>query len=181
MHVDTLKWSIRDSKHDVLYKTLGPLLNGLVKKQIQKALGDAIRTGFEYIDGQLVGVRERTKEVRGSEGTGKVEALKEVSFVLSSFCFISSNLCFLRVDLPEQEEGRGEREVVEGGQRPVQDCREARFDASARPRASFGLGEPPAGACGRGGEGERVAVRRRSMSCNSSPNSLPTSFSPFLL
>jgi len=78
VHVDTLKWSIRDSKHDVLYKTLGPLLNGLVKKQIQKALSDAIRTGFEYIDGQLVGVRERTKEVQGREGTGKVEALKEI-------------------------------------------------------------------------------------------------------
>lgn len=80
VHVDTLKWSIRDSKHDVLYKTLGPFLNGLVKKQIQKALSDAITTGFEYVDGQLVGVRERTKEVRGTEGTGKVDALKEVRF-----------------------------------------------------------------------------------------------------
>lgn len=129
-----------------------------MKKQIQKALGDAIRTGFEYIDGQLVGVRERTKEVQGSEGTGKVEALKEVGFVLSSFRFVSSNSCFLRIDLPEQEEGRGEREVVQGGQRSVQDCREARFDASTRPGAPFGLGEPPAGARECGGEGERVAV-----------------------
>jgi hypothetical protein len=32
--VDTLKFSIRDSKHDLLYKTLKPLATGLVKKQV---------------------------------------------------------------------------------------------------------------------------------------------------
>ncbi len=32
--VDNLKFSIRDSKHDLLYKTLKPLAMGLVKKQV---------------------------------------------------------------------------------------------------------------------------------------------------
>lgn len=32
--VNTLRFSIRDSKHNFLYKTLKPLATGLVKKQI---------------------------------------------------------------------------------------------------------------------------------------------------
>ena len=43
--VASLKFSIRDSKHDLLYKTLKPLATGLVKRQIQRAMVDAIRTG----------------------------------------------------------------------------------------------------------------------------------------
>ena len=61
--VDSLKFSIRDSKHDTLYNTLRPLATGLVKKQIQKAFRDAIVTGLEYVDGQLIGVRDRMKDV----------------------------------------------------------------------------------------------------------------------
>ncbi|KAF8813295.1 hypothetical protein BYT27DRAFT_7206900 [Phlegmacium glaucopus] len=57
--VNTLKFAIRDSKHDFLYKTLRPLATGLIKRQIQKAIKDALITGFEYIDGQLVAVRDR--------------------------------------------------------------------------------------------------------------------------
>lgn len=34
--VDTLKFAIRDSNHDFLYKTLRPLATGLIKKQIEK-------------------------------------------------------------------------------------------------------------------------------------------------
>jgi len=68
--VGSLKFSIRDSKHDLLYKTFKPLAMGLVKKQIQKALTDAIRTGFEYADGQLVGVRNRMAEAKASEDGG---------------------------------------------------------------------------------------------------------------
>ncbi|THH17056.1 hypothetical protein EUX98_g9201 [Antrodiella citrinella] len=40
--VDTLKFSIRDSKHDLLYKTLRPIATGLVKKQLQKAIEGAM-------------------------------------------------------------------------------------------------------------------------------------------
>lgn len=51
--VDALKFSIRDSSHDLLYKTLRPLATGLIKKQVAKAMEDAIRTGFEYADREL--------------------------------------------------------------------------------------------------------------------------------
>ncbi|KAF7295850.1 hypothetical protein HMN09_01128400 [Mycena chlorophos] len=57
--VGSLKLTIRDAKHGLLYKTLKPLATRLIKKQIQKAVADAVTTGFEYLDGQLVRVRSR--------------------------------------------------------------------------------------------------------------------------
>lgn len=88
--VASLKFSIRDSKHDLLYKTLKPLATGLVKKQIQKAIEDGVRTGLEYVDGQLVGVRDRMAEVRAEEGADgetktKMQVLQEVGYF--SFLF----------------------------------------------------------------------------------------------
>jgi hypothetical protein len=81
--VDSLKLSIRDSKHDFLYKTLRPLATGLIKKQIQKAIKDALVTGLEYIDGQLVAVRDRMDNAKVSEeGEARTAALKSVSFLL---------------------------------------------------------------------------------------------------
>ncbi|EIN12698.1 hypothetical protein PUNSTDRAFT_97516 [Punctularia strigosozonata HHB-11173 SS5] len=76
--VDTLKFSIRDSKHDLLYKTLKPLATGLVKKQIQKAISDAITTGFEYIDGQLVGVRDRMAEAKAADDASRTQVLQQL-------------------------------------------------------------------------------------------------------
>ncbi|KAG5350862.1 hypothetical protein C0989_009009 [Termitomyces sp. Mn162] len=75
--VDSLKFSIRDSKHDLLYKTLRPLATGLVKRQIQKAMQDAITTGLEYVDGQLVAVRDRMESAK-TEGEGRGQALKDL-------------------------------------------------------------------------------------------------------
>jgi hypothetical protein len=57
-----------------------PLATRLIKKQIQKALADAIRTGFEYIDGQLVGVRDRMAEAKASDEGSRREVLAEVGF-----------------------------------------------------------------------------------------------------
>jgi hypothetical protein len=68
MKVDTLKFSIRDSKHDFLYKTLRPLATGLIKKQIEKAIRSSITTGMEYIDRQLVGVRDCMASAKVTEG-----------------------------------------------------------------------------------------------------------------
>ena len=88
--VASLKFSVRDSKHDFLYKTGKPLLAGLVKKQIQKAIEDSVRTGLEYVDGQLVGVRDRMAEVKAEEGKDgaetktKMQVLQEVG---SAWCF----------------------------------------------------------------------------------------------
>ena len=76
--VDSLKFSIRDSKHDVLYKTLRPLATGLVKRQLQKAIADAVVTCLEYIDGQLVGVRDRMAEAKASEDKSRTQVLQEV-------------------------------------------------------------------------------------------------------
>ena len=78
-NIHTLKFSIRDSKHDLLYKTLKPLATGLVKKQIQKALQDAITTGMEYVDGQLVGVRDRMEEAKKSDEQSRRDVLMQVS------------------------------------------------------------------------------------------------------
>jgi Family of unknown function (DUF5923)/Protein of unknown function (DUF4449) len=80
--VDTLKFSIRDSKHDFLYKTLKPLATGLVKKQIQKAIRDAIQTGMEYVDDQLVGVRDRMAEAKVNEGESRTQVLQDVSTLI---------------------------------------------------------------------------------------------------
>lgn len=74
--VDSLKFSIRDSKHDILYKTLRLLASSLIKKQIQKAVVDAITTGMEYVDGQLVAVRDRVDEARASPDSSKTDVLR---------------------------------------------------------------------------------------------------------
>jgi hypothetical protein len=74
--VDSLKFSIRDSKHDILYKTLRLLASNLIKKQIQKAVVDAITTGMEYVDGQLVAVRDRVNEARASPDGSSTDVLR---------------------------------------------------------------------------------------------------------
>ncbi|TFK47462.1 hypothetical protein OE88DRAFT_1636556 [Heliocybe sulcata] len=76
--VDTLKFAIRDSKHDLLYKTLRPLATGLVKKQIQKAIEGALQTGLEYVDGQLVTVRDRYQDAKASDEKSRTQALQEL-------------------------------------------------------------------------------------------------------
>ncbi|KAG8928965.1 hypothetical protein FRC02_006163 [Tulasnella sp. 418] len=76
--LDSLKFSVRDSKHDMLYKTLKPLATGLVKKQIAKAITDAITTGFEYVDEQLVQVRDRMAEAKDSDDKSRSQVLKEM-------------------------------------------------------------------------------------------------------
>jgi len=78
VNVGSLKFSIRDSKHDLLYKTFKPLATRLIKRQIKKALADAIRTGFEYVDGQLVGVRDRMAEAKASDDGSRREVLAEL-------------------------------------------------------------------------------------------------------
>jgi Protein of unknown function (DUF4449) len=87
--VDSLKFSIRDSKHDLLYKTLKPLASGLIKKQIQKAIQDGLRTALEYVDGQLVGVRDRMETAKVTEGQSRADVLKDVRLLPFSLFAVS--------------------------------------------------------------------------------------------
>ncbi|KAI0819333.1 hypothetical protein BC628DRAFT_1498440 [Trametes gibbosa] len=76
--IHTLKFAVRDSKHDTLYKLLAPLASGLVKKQLQKAVAAAVRTALEYVDGQLVAVRDQVAQARaGGEDGAPRDALRE--------------------------------------------------------------------------------------------------------
>jgi hypothetical protein len=74
--VHSLKFSIHGSKRDYLYKTLRPIATVLIKRQIQKAVADAIKTGLEYVDGQLVSVRDRVEEARASSDTSRTDVLR---------------------------------------------------------------------------------------------------------
>ena len=53
------------------------LTTGLVKKQLQKAIGGAVRTALEYVDGQLAGVRDQMAEAKASEDRGRRDVLRE--------------------------------------------------------------------------------------------------------
>jgi hypothetical protein len=79
--VDTLKFAIRDSKHDFLYKTLRPLATGLIKKQVQKAVADGMRTGLEWLGEELIAVRDRMNEAKAGaseeEDIGRWKAMQE--------------------------------------------------------------------------------------------------------
>ena len=55
--IDTLKWSIRDSKHDLLYKFVRSTATGVIKKAIQTAVSAAIRTALDQAHEQLLQVR----------------------------------------------------------------------------------------------------------------------------
>ena len=44
---------------------------------------DALITGFEYIDGQLVAVRNHMESAEATEGASRTDALKDVSLVYS--------------------------------------------------------------------------------------------------
>ena len=55
--MDTLKFSIRDSKHDLLYKFVKTVATGTIKKAITVAVQSAMRKALEQVDDQLVQVR----------------------------------------------------------------------------------------------------------------------------
>lgn len=82
--VSNLKFSIRDSKHDLLYKTVKPLASGLIKKQIAKAIEDGIETGLGFIDTQLVNVKDRMDEAKSqASDADSVEGKKRSSGVFT--------------------------------------------------------------------------------------------------
>ncbi len=44
-----------------------------------KAIADAITTGMEYVDGQLVAVRDRMQEAKQTDGESRTQVLQDVT------------------------------------------------------------------------------------------------------
>ena len=82
------------TKHDLLYKTLKPLATSLVKRQISKAISDAVRTGLEYLDEQLVAVRSRYQEARADQDVSTAGTLSKVSFLCPRFASMTTSHSF---------------------------------------------------------------------------------------
>ena len=90
--VDTLKFSMRDTEHDIFYNIIGTLATKFIKKQIQKAIKDSITTGLEYVDGQLVSVRDRMAAAKVTEGQSRTQVLQDVR---SFFYFLKKKIMTL--------------------------------------------------------------------------------------
>lgn len=76
--IDTLTFSIRDSKHDLLYKFVKSVATGTIKKAIQAAVDNAIRTAVGHLDDQLVQVRNTVDDAKKSDETTRAQALKDL-------------------------------------------------------------------------------------------------------
>lgn len=69
--IDTLKFAIRDSNHDFLYKTLKPLATRLVKRQLEKAVGEAVALAVGAVE---EGVGRVMEGLTNMAGAGKQHA-----------------------------------------------------------------------------------------------------------
>ncbi|CAE7210603.1 unnamed protein product [Rhizoctonia solani] len=74
--IDSLKLSIRDSKHDAPYKIVKPLATDLIKKQIARGIESSIRTGLEHVDQQLVATRDRMNDAQATGEKSRTEMFK---------------------------------------------------------------------------------------------------------
>lgn len=73
-----MKFSIRDSKHDLLYKFVKTVATGTIKKAITVAVQAAIRAALKELDDQLVQVRNTADEAKRSDETTRREALSNM-------------------------------------------------------------------------------------------------------
>ncbi|WVN90208.1 uncharacterized protein L203_105444 [Cryptococcus depauperatus CBS 7841] len=78
VNIDTLKFAIRNSKHDLLYKFIKSTATGLIKKAITAAVQKAVHTALGHLDEQLVEVRNRVDEAKRSDETTRTQALKDL-------------------------------------------------------------------------------------------------------
>jgi len=76
--IDTLKFSIRDSKHDLLYKFVKATATGLIKKAISTGVSLAMKTALGHLDDQLTEVRNTMDDAKKSDETSRAQALKEL-------------------------------------------------------------------------------------------------------
>ncbi|KAF8590689.1 hypothetical protein K439DRAFT_1611824 [Ramaria rubella] len=75
--VEGLKFTIRDSNHDFLYKAFRPLVTRLIKEQIVKVFSDGIRSSLGFFDEQLAAVRADMAKAKSSESISKRTLLKQ--------------------------------------------------------------------------------------------------------
>jgi hypothetical protein len=76
--VDTLTFSIRDSKHNLLYKFIRATATGVIKKAIAAAVSVAIRTALGHLDDQLTEIRNNVEEAKKSDENTRTQALKDL-------------------------------------------------------------------------------------------------------
>jgi len=107
--VSSLKFAIRGSHYDFVYKTLRPLATVFPKKQVEMATKDALITGLEYVDGQLVAVRDCIETAKATEGQSRTDVLKDVCLAsrLFSLFFLVRPDIFRSVVQAWVAQGRG--------------------------------------------------------------------------
>jgi hypothetical protein len=76
--IDTLKFAIRDSHHDLLYKFVKATATGIIKKAIQAAMHTALRAALEHVDEQVTEVRNRMDQAKQSDDTTRRDELKSL-------------------------------------------------------------------------------------------------------
>lgn len=75
--VGTLKFNIRESRHNLLYKTARPLATSLIKKQIVKAIQDGIKSSLESLNDKLVEIKKELEAAEKDDNSSKGEVLKK--------------------------------------------------------------------------------------------------------
>lgn len=76
--IDTLKFSIKNSHHDILYKFVKATATGIIKHAIEAAIHTALRTAFEGLDEQLAEVRNRMEDAKKSDEASRTQTLKDM-------------------------------------------------------------------------------------------------------
>ncbi|GJJ13079.1 hypothetical protein Clacol_007329 [Clathrus columnatus] len=104
--IDHLKFSIRDSKHDALYKFLRPLATGIVKRQVKNAIRDGIISALLLVNQQLVRIRDKMSEARAKEENAtRIQALRDVMNFIFKKRFILASLSVPQI--LKQQTGKG--------------------------------------------------------------------------
>jgi len=77
--IDTMRWSVKDAKHNMIYKIASSLFTPVLKKAIIAGLNVALRAAVEHLDDQLVEVRNRMEEAKRDDNElTRKQALKDM-------------------------------------------------------------------------------------------------------
>jgi len=77
VNVDTLKFKVREAKHSFLISVIRPLATGLIKKTIEKAIADGIRSGLEQVNAQLSDIKERLEDASNRDDISRQDVIKD--------------------------------------------------------------------------------------------------------